>query len=72
MVANLIVSLIVIAVSVGAFAIFLGSILSVSKSMLPYNHKLIWCAAIFLLPVVAPLYWLLVERKRHTVPGLSR
>ena len=72
MVVNLIGSLISIAFVGGAFAIFLGAILSVSKSTLPHNHKLVWCGAIFLLPVVAPLYWLLVERKRHSIPGLPR
>lgn len=72
MVTNLVVSLIGIAIAVGAFAIFLAAILSVSKSTLPHNHKLVWCGAIFLLPVVAPLYWLLVERERHTIPGLPR
>ena len=72
MVTNLIVSLIGIAITVGAFAIFLGAILSVSKSTLPHNHKLLWCGAIFLLPVVAPLYWLLVERKRHAIPSMPR
>lgn len=72
MVVNLIGSLISIAFVGGAFAIFLGAILSVSKSTLPHNHKLVWCGAIFLFPVVAPLYWLLVERKRHSIPGLPR
>ena len=70
MVANLIASLICIAIAVGAFAIRLGAILKVAKNTLPKNHKLVWCGAIFPLPVVAPLYWLLVERKRHDILGL--
>jgi hypothetical protein len=44
LVTNLIVSLIVIAIAVGAFAMFLSAIVIVSTITVPHNRKLIFLA----------------------------